>query len=124
MKAFVMKEIGAVGMIEKPVPSPGPNDAIVKTTAALICTSDSHTVAGGIGQRTDLTLGHEGVGVVSEVGGEVEVFRPRGLLRVLESKRVDPTHMTTHTFPFDEMERAFEVADRKLEDVVKALIRF
>jgi threonine dehydrogenase-like Zn-dependent dehydrogenase len=32
--------------------------------------------------------------------------------------------MTTHTFPFDEMERAFEVADRKLEDVVKALIRF
>jgi isopropanol dehydrogenase (NADP+) len=75
MKAFVMKEIGAVGMMEKPVPSPGPNEAIVKTTAALICTSDSHTVAGGIGQRTDLTLGHEGVGVVSEVGSEVEVFR-------------------------------------------------
>jgi isopropanol dehydrogenase (NADP+) len=76
MKAFVMKEIGAVGMMEKPVPSPGPNDAIVETTAALICTSDSHTVAGGIGQRTDLTLGHEGVGVVSDVGSAVEVFRP------------------------------------------------
>src|SRR5215468_9882624 len=76
MKAFVMKEIGAVGMMEKPVPSPGPNDAIVKTTAALICTSDSHTVSGGIGPRTDLTLGHEAVGVVSEVGSEVHDFHP------------------------------------------------
>jgi len=46
------------------------------------------------------------------------------LLRVLEMKRVDPTSMTTHTFGFDEMERAFEVADKKLEDVVKVLIRF
>lgn len=76
MKAFVMKEIGAVGMMEKPVPTPGPNDAIVKTTAALICTSDSHTVSGGIGPRTDLTLGHEAVGVISEVGSAVEAFRP------------------------------------------------
>src|SRR3712207_5583739 len=76
MKAFVMKEIGAVGMMDKPVPTPGPNDAIVKTTAALICTSDSHTVSGGIGPRTDLTLGHEAVGVVSGVGSEVRFFRP------------------------------------------------
>jgi threonine dehydrogenase-like Zn-dependent dehydrogenase len=46
------------------------------------------------------------------------------LLRVLETKRVDPTSMTTHTFGFDEMERAFEVADKKLDDVVKVLITF
>jgi threonine dehydrogenase-like Zn-dependent dehydrogenase len=32
--------------------------------------------------------------------------------------------MTTHTFRFDEMELAFEVSDKKLEDVVKVLIRF
>jgi threonine dehydrogenase-like Zn-dependent dehydrogenase len=76
MKAFVMKEIGSVGFMEKPVPSPGPNDAIVQTRAALICTSDSHTVGGGIGPRTDLTLGHEAVGVVHEVGSAVKVFRP------------------------------------------------
>ena len=76
MKAFVMKEIGSVGFMEKPVPSPGPNDAIIQTRAALICTSDSHTVDGGIGPRTDLTLGHEAVGLVSEVGSAVKVFRP------------------------------------------------
>jgi threonine dehydrogenase-like Zn-dependent dehydrogenase len=76
MKAFVMKEIGRVGFLDKPVPSPGPNDAIVRTTRALICTSDSHTVGGGIGPRTDLTLGHEAVGVVHEVGSEVTQFKP------------------------------------------------
>jgi isopropanol dehydrogenase (NADP+) len=32
--------------------------------------------------------------------------------------------MTTHTFTFDNMERAFEVSDQKLDDVVKPLIVF
>src|SRR5215469_9597295 len=76
MRAFVMHEIGRVGFVDKPVPRPGPNDAVVRTTRALICTSDSHTVGGGIGQRHNLTLGHEAVGVVHEVGSEVEVFHP------------------------------------------------
>jgi threonine dehydrogenase-like Zn-dependent dehydrogenase len=76
MKAFVMKGIGEVGFVNKPVPAPGPNDAVVRTTRALICTSDSHTVAGGIGPRENLTLGHEAVGVVHEVGSEVRDFRP------------------------------------------------
>jgi isopropanol dehydrogenase (NADP+) len=76
MKAFVMKQIGQVGFMDKPVPKPGPNDAVIRTTAALICTSDSHTVGGGIGPRENLTLGHEAVGVVHEVGSAVEVFQP------------------------------------------------
>jgi isopropanol dehydrogenase (NADP+) len=76
MKAFVMKEIGQVGFMDKPIPRPGPNDAIVQTTRALICTSDSHTVHGGIGPRQNLTLGHEAVGIVHDVGEAVEVFKP------------------------------------------------
>ena len=76
MKAFVMREIGSVGFMDKPVPRPGPNDAVIQTTRALICTSDSHTVSGGIGPRENLTLGHEAVGVVHEVGGEVQNFQP------------------------------------------------
>ncbi|WP_246148388.1 zinc-binding dehydrogenase [Nonomuraea turkmeniaca] len=54
-------------------------------------------------------------------GGRVRMER---LLRVQESRRLDPTHMTTHTFRFEEMERAFEVSDKKLDDLVKALITF
>jgi threonine dehydrogenase-like Zn-dependent dehydrogenase len=76
MRAFVMKEIGQVGFMEKPIPTPGPADAVVQTTRALICTSDSHTVSGGIGPRENLTLGHEAVGVVHAVGSEVKHFQP------------------------------------------------
>lgn len=77
MKAFVMKKIGAVGMMDKPVPAdPGPNDAIIKTTAALICTSDVHTVKGAIGERTNQTLGHEACGIVDKVGSAVTLFKP------------------------------------------------
>jgi threonine dehydrogenase-like Zn-dependent dehydrogenase len=54
-------------------------------------------------------------------GGRLRMER---LLRVLETKRVDPTPMTTHTFQFDDMEQAFEVSDKKLDDVVKVLIVF
>ncbi|HME81441.1 MAG TPA: zinc-binding dehydrogenase [Candidatus Eremiobacteraceae bacterium] len=71
-----MKQIGQVGFMDKPKPEPGPNDAIVRTTAALICTSDSHTVKGAIGERVDLTLGHEAVGVVDSVGAQVKLFKP------------------------------------------------
>jgi len=74
MKAFVMKGIGEVGMMEKPIPRPGPRDAVVRTTAALVCTSDTHTVGGAIGERKNLTLGHEAVGVIHELGSAVEGF--------------------------------------------------
>jgi len=76
LKAFVMQSLEHVGFSEKPIPRPGPNDAIIKTTKALICTSDAHTVHGAIGPRENLTLGHEAVGVVQEVGSEVKDFKP------------------------------------------------
>ena len=76
MRAFVMVSLDHVGFMDKPIPRPGPNDAIVKTTRALVCTSDSHTVHGAIGPRENLTLGHEAVGVVHAVGSEVKYFKP------------------------------------------------
>jgi threonine dehydrogenase-like Zn-dependent dehydrogenase len=76
MRAFVMKGIGKVGFADKPIPTPGPTDAIIKTTKALICTSDVHTVNGAIGPRDNLTLGHEAVGRVHQVGAAVKRFKP------------------------------------------------
>jgi isopropanol dehydrogenase (NADP+) len=76
MSAFVMQQIGKAGFMQKPVPQdPGPDGAIVKTTRALICTSDSHTVHGAIGERHDLTLGHEAVGVIYKLGYNVKGLR-------------------------------------------------
>jgi len=76
VKAFVMKEIDKVGIIDKEKPEAGPNDAILRPTKGLICTSDVHTVGGAIGEREYLTLGHEVVGVVDSVGEEVQIFEP------------------------------------------------
>jgi threonine dehydrogenase-like Zn-dependent dehydrogenase len=51
-------------------------------------------------------------------------LRMERLLRVLDSDRVDPTRMTTHTFSFDEMPRAFAVSDQKLDNSMKVLVAF
>lgn len=77
MKAFAMLSIGKTGWIEKEMPVCGPLDAIVKPIALAPCTSDVHTVwAGAIGDRHNLTLGHEAVGEVVEVGSLVKDFKP------------------------------------------------
>jgi isopropanol dehydrogenase (NADP+) len=99
MKTFVMKAIGQVSFADKPVPRPGPLDAIVKTTTALICTSDSHTVKGAIGPRENLTLGHEAVGVVHEVGSEVRGFKPgeRVVVGAITPDWGDPASQSGHS---------------------------
>lgn len=46
-----------------------PNDAIVRLTASAICGTDLHMVRGTMpGMVSGTILGHEGVGVVEEVG--------------------------------------------------------
>lgn len=74
MKAFVMTSVGKVALVDKEVPRPGPDDVVVRTTAALICTSDVHTVKGALPVADGVTLGHEAVGVVHEIGSNVDGF--------------------------------------------------
>ncbi|AGB15935.1 theronine dehydrogenase-like Zn-dependent dehydrogenase [Halovivax ruber XH-70] len=76
MDAFVMEEVGETGFAEKEPPEAGPTDAVIRPTKGLVCTSDVHTVHGAIGERENLTLGHEVVGVVEEVGDQVAQFEP------------------------------------------------
>ncbi len=77
MKSFAMLRIGEVGWMEKEIPTLGPNDALIKPTALSPCTSDIHTVwAGALGDKRDMTLGHEAVGIVEAVGSEVRDFKP------------------------------------------------
>jgi threonine dehydrogenase-like Zn-dependent dehydrogenase len=51
-------------------------------------------------------------------------LRLRRLLRLLENKRLDPTPMTTHTFPFDQLDQAFHLMETKEEGIIKPLIDF
>jgi len=71
MKALAFLGIGKVGVVDKPIPAPGPNDAVIKTTASLICTSDVHIVRGVIPLPEGRGLGHESVGIVYKVGANV-----------------------------------------------------
>ena len=67
MKGYAMLGIGKTGWIEKKRPECGPLDAIVAPIAVAPCTSDVHTVwEGALGERSDMILGHEGVGEVVE----------------------------------------------------------
>jgi len=50
--------------------------------------------------------------------------RMQRLLRLIERGRVDPTPMTTHTFPFQEIERAFQMMADKEDNIIKPLITF
>ncbi len=77
MKGFAMLAPNEVGFLEKEAPVIGAKDALVRPLAVSPCTSDIHTVyEGAIGERHDMILGHEAVGVVVEVGAEVEDFKP------------------------------------------------
>lgn len=76
MKGFAMLSINNLGWIEKDKPAVGPYDAIVRPLALSPCTSDIHTVfEGAIGDRHNMILGHEAVGVIEEVGNEVKDFK-------------------------------------------------
>ena len=45
-------------------------------------------------------------------------------MRLVLDGRVDPTPMTTHRFPFEELETAFHRMDQKEDGIIKPLIEF
>jgi len=50
--------------------------------------------------------------------------RMKRLLRLIETGKVDPTPLTTHTFPFDQVDKAFRLMESKEDGVIKPLITF
>lgn len=54
-------------------------------------------------------------------GGHLRLTR---LLRLIDRGWVDPTPMTTHRFPFDEIEKAFHMMEGKEDGIIKPLIDF
>lgn len=78
MKALVYQEPGKISLEEKPKPSLQlPTDAIVKVLKTTICGTDLHIVKGDLPEVTrGRILGHEGVGVIDQVGVSVTNFKP------------------------------------------------
>lgn len=71
MKAAVFQGPGRIVLDEKPVPTVGPSDALVKVTTTTICGTDVHILKGEYPVEPGLTIGHEPVGVVAELGAAV-----------------------------------------------------
>lgn len=77
MKALVYHGLGKKAWEEKPKPViKEPNDALVKILKTTICGTDLHILKGDVPTVTDgRILGHEGVGVIEDVGASVTNFR-------------------------------------------------
>jgi threonine dehydrogenase-like Zn-dependent dehydrogenase len=78
MKAVLWHGVGDIRLedVSEPVIEDS-GDAIVRLTRSAICGTDLHMIRGTMpGMREGTILGHEGVGVVEEVGGDVRNFRP------------------------------------------------
>lgn len=78
MKALTYLEQGKFALTEKPRPKlQQPGDAIVRVTMSSICTSDLHIKHGSVPRAVPgITLGHEMVGIVEEVGEQVTAVHP------------------------------------------------
>lgn len=73
MKAVVFHDVGDIRVDDVPEPAiQQPTDAIVRLTASALCGTDLHFVRGSMsGMKPGTILGHEGVGVVEELGEDV-----------------------------------------------------
>ncbi len=76
MKALVYHGPGKSAWEDKPRPTiQHPSDAIIRITTSTICGTDLHILKGDLPAVTDgRILGHEGIGVVEQVGAGVSEF--------------------------------------------------
>jgi threonine dehydrogenase-like Zn-dependent dehydrogenase len=75
MKANVFRGPGKFGLEEKPIPSAGPGDAVIHVRLTTICGTDIHIVRGEYPVAPGLTIGHEAVGVIHELGAGVTGYQ-------------------------------------------------
>ena len=78
MLAYTYIDKGKFALIQKSKPVLiDPEDAIVRVTMSSICTSDLHIKHGNVPRAVPgITVGHEMVGVVEEVGSGVTAVKP------------------------------------------------
>jgi len=82
MKAWVLGNPGELALVDKPVPSLGPAEVLVRIDATAICATDLEVIAHGppavVGGEPpfnrNFTPGHEYMGTIVEVGPTVDEF--------------------------------------------------
>lgn len=77
MKAAVYESAGVLKLVDKERPHVvKPTDAVVRMQKTTICGTDLHILGGDVPAcKPGTTLGHEGIGIVEEVGDGVNNFK-------------------------------------------------
>jgi alcohol dehydrogenase len=68
MKALVFRGSNKIGIEQVLIPKPGPGEAVIRVTLTTICGTDLHILKGEYPVKSGLTIGHEPVGVIHELG--------------------------------------------------------
>lgn len=76
MKVAVLSGIEKLTIEERPIPSVGPGEALVKVEACGICGTDVHGYLSGGLYPVGTVMGHEPAGTLVETGQGVEGFQP------------------------------------------------
>jgi len=72
LKALQFTAIDQLDLVEIPVPTPGPDQVLIRTGAATICTSDIQDLReNAFGIELPVVFGHEGAGTIAAIGSEV-----------------------------------------------------
>jgi L-iditol 2-dehydrogenase len=98
MRSAVLIEPGRIEMEERPIPTPGAGDVLVRVSSVGVCGSDTHYYRHGrIGNfvvEAPLVLGHEAAGTIVGVGAGVDSSRI-GERVSIEPQRPDPDSAET-----------------------------
>lgn len=76
MKAAVVAPGRRVDVVEKTLRPLEHGEALLKMQCCGVCHTDLHVKNGDFGDKTGVVLGHEGIGVVQEVGPGVTSLKP------------------------------------------------
>lgn len=73
MKAAVVRHNpdGYADLVEKELRAIKPNEALLDMEYCGVCHTDLHVAAGDYGNKAGTVLGHEGIGIVKEIGADV-----------------------------------------------------
>ncbi len=100
MRAAVLIEPGRIEMEERPIPTPGPGDVLIRVSSVGVCGSDTHYYRHGrVGSfvvDAPLVLGHEAAGTIVRVGEGVNSSRI-GQRVSIEPQRPDPESEETRS---------------------------
>jgi L-iditol 2-dehydrogenase len=100
MRAAVLIQTGRIEVEERPIPTPGPDDVLIRVSSVGVCGSDTHYYRHGrIGSfvvEGPLVLGHEAAGTIVGVGESVDPQRI-GERVSIEPQRPDPNTVETRS---------------------------